>query len=98
MLNIMADMAMDFSTLGFELGICDLDDGTAMCLKCQKKFRTVAQARLHYREVHMTDATDRRFQCQLCPKAFAVKRYLNNHVRSIHGLSQSLIKRNYIPN
>ena len=46
----------------------------------------------------MTDATDKQFQCQLCPKAFAVQRYLTNHIRGVHGLSQTLMKRSYIPN
>ncbi len=80
-----------------ELGLVNMDDGTAMCLKCNKPFSSSNQARVHYREIHMTDKSDKKFPCPLCNKQFAVKRYMSNHVRTIHGLTQSLMKRNYVP-
>ena len=80
-----------------ELGLVNMDDGTAMCLKCHKSFSTPNQAKVHFKEIHATDKTDKKFPCAICHKSFAIKRYLNNHMRSQHGLSQSLMKRNYIP-
>ena len=96
----MADAAWTFKFLdeaSLELGLINLDDGTAMCLKCNRKYSSVQQAKSHFREIHLTDPNDKKFTCALCHKSFAVKRYLANHMRSLHGLSQSLIKRNYVP-
>ena len=81
-----------------ELGLVNLDDGSAMCLKCNRKFTSAAQAKIHFKEIHCTDRNDKKFACAICHKSFAVKRYLNNHMRAQHGLTQSLMKRNYVPN
>ena len=81
-----------------ELGLVNLDDGTAMCLKCNRSFTSAAQAKIHFKEIHCTDRNDKKFACAICHKSFAVKRYLNNHMRAQHGLTQSLMKRNYVPN
>ena len=78
-----------------ELGLVNLDDGTAMCLKCNRSFTSAAQAKIHYKEIHCTDRNDKKFACAICHKSFAVKRYLNNHMRAQHGLTQFLMKRMY---
>ena len=83
---------------GMELGLVNLDDGTALCLKCNRSFTSAAQAKIHFKEIHCTDRNDKKFACAICHKSFAVKRYLNNHMRAQHGLTQSLMKRNYVPN
>ena len=68
-----------------------------MCLKCQRTFSTPGQAKVHFKEIHMIDRNDRKFNCHLCSKSFAIKRYLSNHIRAIHGLSQTLLKNQYMP-
>ena len=85
--------------VGFEdgLGLVNLEDGSAMCLKCQRTFSTPGQAKVHFKEIHMIDRNDRKFNCHLCSKSFAIKRYLSNHIRAIHGLSQTLLKNQYMP-
>ena len=83
---------------GVELGLVNLEDGTAMCLRCNKSFSSPAQAKIHFKEVHATDKNDRRFPCAICHKSFAVKRYLNNHIRSQHGLTSKLLHQSYVPN
>jgi len=82
---------------GAELGLVNLADGTAMCLRCNKSFSSPAQAKIHFKEVHATDKNDRKFPCAICHKSFAVKRYLNNHIRSQHGLTPKLLQQNYVP-
>ena len=85
--------------VGFEdgLGLVNLEDGSAMCLKCNRSFCNPNQAKVHFKEIHMVDKNDRKFNCHLCSKSFAIKRYLSNHLRAIHGLSQTLLKHNYMP-
>ena len=80
-----------------ELGLSNLADGTAICLKCQRTFSTVGQAKVHYKEIHTIDPNDKRWMCHVCRKCFAIKRYLNNHMRAMHGLTQSIMKNNYVP-
>ena len=81
-----------------ELGLVNLEDGTAKCLRCNKSFSTPAQAKKHFREVHATDPNDRKFSCPICQKTFAVKRYLNNHIRGQHDLKPKLLQQSYVPN
>ena len=69
-----------------------------MCLKCNRSFSTPQQAKVHFKEIHVIDRNDRKFNCHLCSKSFAIKRYLSNHLRATHGLSQTLLKHNYMPN
>lgn len=68
-----------------------------MCLKCNQTFTNPQVAKTHYKEVHATDPHDRQFLCHVCNKSFAVKRYLQNHMNSRHGLKQTMINANYIP-
>ena len=81
-----------------ELGLCDMEDGTSLCLKCHKKFSTASQARIHYKEVHQVDKSQKNIFCPICRKGFSVKRYMANHMRSQHGVSQNMYKNHYIPN
>ena len=81
-----------------ELGLCDLEDGTSLCLKCHKKFSNPAQARVHYREIHCIDRSQKNWTCPICQKSFAIKRYMANHMRITHGLSQKMYKNAYVPN
>jgi len=81
-----------------ELGLCDLEDGSSLCLKCHKKFSNPAQARVHYREIHCTDRSQKNWTCPICQKSFAIRRYMANHMRITHGLSQKMYKNAYVPN
>ena len=81
-----------------ELGLCDMEDGSSLCLKCHKKFNTASQARIHYKEVHQVDKSQKNIFCPICRKGFSVKRYMANHMRSQHGVSQNMYKNHYIPN
>ena len=83
---------------GVELGLVNMQDGTAMCLRCNKSYSTPAKAKIHFKEVHATDKNDRKFPCPICQKSFAVQRYLTNHIRQKHGLTSKMLQQNYVPN
>lgn len=80
-----------------ELGLCDLEDGTSMCLKCNKSFSCKLAARTHYKEQHQLDRNQKKHICSICQNAFEVKRYLVNHMKRIHGVSQKMFKNSYVP-
>ena len=80
-----------------ELGLCDLDDGSTMCLKCHKKFNSKVHAKTHFKEVHQVDRNERCHFCPICQKSFAVHRYMVNHMKTIHGVSQKMYKNTYLP-
>ena len=80
-----------------ELGLVNMEDGTAMCLRCNKSYSTPAKAKIHFKEVHAIDKNDRQFPCPICQKPFAVQRYLTNHIRQKHGLTTKMLKQNYVP-
>ena len=79
------------------LGLCDLDDGSSLCLRCNKKFRSPTHAKIHYKEIHCVDRSQKSFICPVCQKGFPIKRYMANHMRIMHGLSQKMIQNTYIP-
>jgi len=80
-----------------ELGLCDLDDGSTMCLKCHKKYGSRVHAKTHFKEVHQVDRNERCHFCPICQKSFAVQRYMVNHMKTIHGVSQKMYKNTYLP-
>ena len=41
-------------------------------------------ARVHYRNLHLTDKNARIFICNVCNKGFAVKDYMKKHMRVVH--------------
>ena len=80
-----------------ELGLCDLDDGSTMCLKCHKKFTNTSIAKTHFKEMHQVDRTQKNYFCPICQKGFAVQRYMANHMKIQHGVSQKMYKNTYVP-
>ena len=71
----------------------NFEDGTVQCLKCHRTLSSLNIARNHYKEIHMTEKTDRKFACPLCEKGFAVRRYMADHLRTQHGVTQTMIKK-----
>ena len=54
-------------------------------------------ARRHFTLVHATDSEDRKFQCDVCHKTFAVESYKDDHMRHIHKISKSMMKSRVMP-
>ena len=59
------------------------DEGKIKCLKCEKLYSTMTNARRHIRDAHIPHV---KVQCQLCPRSFTNERYRTDHYRSFHGL------------
>ena len=67
----------------------NFEDGSVQCLKCHRTLSSMINARSHYKEIHMTERSDRKFACPLCDKTFAVRRYMADHMRKTHGVTQT---------
>lgn len=80
-----------------ELGLCDLEDGSTMCLKCHKKFSSSTAARTHFKEQHQVDRSQDSHLCPICQKVFSVRRYMVNHMKVQHGVSQKMYRNTYMP-
>ena len=80
-----------------ELGLCDFEDGTSMCLKCHKKFNSTHAARTHFKEIHQVDRSQKNIVCPICNKGFSIQRYKVDHMKKVHGISSKMYKNTYIP-
>ena len=67
--------------------------GRVKCLNCDKTYSSMETARSHYKFLHMTDKNDVPFFCNVCKKGFAIKDYLNRHMK-IHLSPQMTTKPN----
>jgi len=64
------------------------DQGKIKCLKCEKLYSTMTNARRHVKDAHIPHGKS---QCQLCPRSFRNERYRTDHYRSFHGLKSDCI-------
>jgi uncharacterized protein with PIN domain len=72
--------------------IVQLPDGRALCLYCNKTLSEVSSALRHFKYSHKIDPNDRKFTCVMCQKSFAIKEYLNNHLRNMHNVTQAMLR------
>lgn len=73
-----------------------LADGKIRCLACCKDYSSPGNANRHYREVHHADK-EKSFFCQVCNAGFPTKRYCDNHMWTKHGISQKMLKQQFVP-
>ena len=85
------------SSGGGIVGLVPLANGTVQCLTCGKTLATIQSAKRHYKLVHATDMSDKRYQCEICHSTFAVESYKNDHMRVIHGITQTMLKNRVMP-
>ena len=71
-----------------------IENGRVKCLDCDKTYSSIETARSHYKFLHMTDKNDVPFFCNVCKKGFAIKDYLNRHMKNVHFLPQMTSKPN----
>ena len=74
-----------------ELPFARTDDGRVRCLRCEKCFTALANARRHFKEKHAL-LNDEIFQCHLCPVQFRVQRYYHEHLTRKHEISLKMFK------
>ena len=60
------------------------ENGQVKCLECNKTYSSIQTAKIHRKNVHMSNHNDRKFICKLCNKDFAVKDYMKKHVKKVH--------------
>ena len=66
-------------------------DGRIRCLRCEKTFTVLANARRHWKEKHVTVAEET-YECELCSAKFRVQRYFHEHLAKKHDISRKLWK------
>ena len=85
--------------LEVEEGIVPLEgaenSGKMQCLKCFMTFSHVSSAKRHYRNRHLNSETA---TCKFCKRVLKNIDSLNEHVRTIHGISQKQLKNRIVPN
>ena len=81
------DSHMRWHTVWKQLEVTE--SGRVKCLDCEKSYSSIDTARRHYKFLHMTDKND-----NVCKKGFAIKDYLNRHVKSVHFSPQMTSKLN----
>ena len=72
-------------------------NGRVICLKCNKSLKTMNIAKSHYMEQHLTDKSEKKFQCEVCKQEFAIRRYLADHMTKHHGISRKMMKTRITP-
>ena len=86
------DKHMRWHTVWKQLEVSEC--GRVKCLNCDKTYSSMETARSHYKFLHMTDKNDVPFFCNVCKKGFAIKDYLNRHMKNVHFLPQMTSKPN----
>ena len=61
-----------------------LDNGGVMCITCGKSLSSIGVGNRHVRETHRPN---QKAQCRICKKFYKNERQLNNHYKSVHGIS-----------
>ena len=61
-----------------------LDNGGVMCITCGKTLSSIGVGNRHVRETHRPN---QKAQCRICKKFYKNERQLNNHYKSVHGIS-----------
>ena len=62
----------------------DLNIETFQCEHCKKSFKKKNEE--YFGHIQQKHIIKRPFSCHLCPSAFALRRYLCDHVRRSHGV------------
>jgi hypothetical protein len=78
-----------------ELPFARTDDGRIRCLRCDKTFTVLANARRHFKEKHAT-VSENIFECHLCSAKFRVQRYFNEHLVKRHDISHKMLKNAFV--
>lgn len=78
-----------------EEGIVPIGDGKMQCLKCFMTFGHLSSAKRHYRNRHMVQEP---FPCRFCKRILKNIESLNEHIRTIHGISKKQLKNRILPN
>jgi len=63
-----------------------LENGKAICLKCNKIFVSMKNARRHFSNIHMADKSDKKFKCAICGNQYHVMDYLKRHLYRKHKI------------
>jgi hypothetical protein len=79
------------------IGLAQLPDGKATCLKCGKTLSNMRNGTRHYKLVHTIDKNDLKWKCKMCPKKFSTTIYLNAHLSRSHGITQAMMKARVVP-
>lgn len=68
--------------------VVPLVDGKAMCLRCNKTFKTLSIAKAHFHNVHLLPQNAK---CQICGKMFKNKNFRREHSMRVHKVSPSML-------
>ena len=78
-----------------QLGVVQMDDGQGRCLVCPKSFCNIYKAKRHYTDVHCKDGI--LMTCKLCNSKFSTQRYVDEHMKSNHGISKKMLANMIVP-
>lgn len=87
----------DDSSSHRKLGLVRLADGKIRCLSCCKDYSNPGNANRHYREVHQAADNLKTYFCQVCNAGYSMKRYCDSHMLTKHGISQKMLKQQFVP-
>ena len=71
------------------------NSGKMQCLKCFMTFSHLSSAKRHYRNRHLNSE---KAICKFCKRILKNKESLDEHVRTIHGISKKQLKNRIVPN
>ena len=80
-----------------KLGLVSAGDGRTLCLMCKKSYKNMADAKYHYKSVHLTDRSKKNIQCKLCDKKYSIQHSLIDHMRLKHGITEKQMQNSIIP-
>jgi len=72
------------------LPVLKTPNGGGICKICGKIFSRITYCKDHFFQIHGESFKEKHLQCLVCKELFAFKKNLSNHMKKIHGISDSI--------